>query len=57
MKFLCPEVVLLYKSKNPRLKDEQDFEAVVEYLDVKSKEWLKNTLIVCYSEHHWLQKL
>jgi len=57
MKFLCPEVVLLYKSKRPRLKDEQDFEAVVEYLDVESKEWLKNTLIVCYSEHHWLQKL
>ena len=57
IKFLRPEVVLLYKSKRPRWKDEQDFEAVVNYLNVESKEWLKNTLIVCYSEHHWLQKL
>jgi len=57
MKFLCPEVVLLYKSKRPRLKDEQDFEAVLDYLDVRSKEWLKNALAVCYSEHHWLERL
>jgi len=57
MKFLRPEVVLLYKSKNPRLKDEQDFEAVAECLDVENKEWLKNALTICYSEHHWLQRL
>ena len=33
IKFLCPEVVLLYKSKNPRPIDEQDFAAVVSHLD------------------------
>lgn len=57
VKFLRPEVVLLYKSKRPRLKDEQDFEAVAERLDVESKEWLKNALAICYSEHHWLERL
>ena len=57
IKFLRPEVILLYKSKNPRHKDEQDFEVVVEHLDIESKEWLKNALTVCYSEHHWLQRL
>jgi hypothetical protein len=57
MKFLRPEVALLYKSKNPQLKDEHDFKAVVEYLDIESKQWLKNALTVCYSEHHWLQRL
>jgi hypothetical protein len=57
MKFLCPEVVLLYKSKNPRAKDEQDFDAVVEYLNIESKEWLKNALMICYSQHHWLRRL
>jgi len=57
MKFLRPEVVLLYKSKNPRSKDEQDFEAVAEYPDVEGKEWLKRALAVCYSEHQWLQRL
>jgi hypothetical protein len=57
MKFLHPEVVLLYKSKNPRLKDEQDFKVVAERLDVESKEWLENALTIYYSEHHWLQRL
>lgn len=57
IRFLLPEVVLLYKSKNPRAKDEQDFEAAAKYLDVESREWLKNALSICYSEHHWLQGL
>jgi len=57
IKFLCPEVVLLYKSKNPRVKDEQDFQAVIKHLNAKSKEWLKNAISVCYSQHHWLESL
>jgi hypothetical protein len=57
MKFLRPEIVLLYKSKNPRPKDEQDFEIVRKHLDNESKEWLKNALSICYSEHRWLQNL
>ena len=57
IKFLCPEVVLLYKSKNPRFKDEQDFQTVVKYLDGESKLWLGNALSICYSDHHWLQSL
>jgi hypothetical protein len=57
IKFLRPEIVLLYKSKNPRAKDEQDFESVVKRLDAESKKWLGNALAVCDSKHHWLQKL
>jgi len=30
MKFLCPEIVLLYKSKNSNDKDEKDFENAVK---------------------------
>lgn len=55
--FLRPEVVLLYKSKNPREKDERDFQAAVEFLDLESKEWLKTSLSVCYSNHDWLENL
>jgi hypothetical protein len=55
--FLCPEVVLLYKSKNPRPKDEQDFQAVVKYLDAEQKEWLKGAIKVCDSKHLWLRSL
>lgn len=57
VKFLCPEVVLLYKSKNPRAKDEQDFQAVVKYLDAEQKEWLKDAIKVCNSEHRWIRSL
>ncbi|MCY7348622.1 MAG: hypothetical protein LH614_20725 [Pyrinomonadaceae bacterium] len=55
--FLCPEVVLLYKSKNPRAKDERDFQAVVKRLDVECKEWLKDAIKVSNSKHHWLRSL
>jgi len=57
VKFLCPEIVLLYKSKNPRAKDERDFQAVVKRLDAERKEWLKDAIKVSNSEHHWLQSL
>lgn len=57
MKFLRPEIVLLYKSKNSRPKDEQDFEIVCKHLGIESKEWLKKALSICYTEHRWLQKL
>jgi hypothetical protein len=57
IRFLCPEVVLLYKSKNPRPKDEQDFQAVVKYLDAEQKEWLKGAIKVCDSKHLWLRSL
>ena len=57
IRFLCPEVVLLYKSNNPRDKDEQDFQAVVGHLDAESREWLKNAILVCDPQHQWLEKL
>jgi hypothetical protein len=57
IKFLRPEIVLLYKSKNPRAKDEQDFQAAIKYLDFEGKEWLKDSLSICYSKHPWLKEL
>ncbi|MDQ4121353.1 MAG: hypothetical protein M3209_07895 [Acidobacteriota bacterium] len=57
IKFLRPEVVLLYKSKNPREKDEQDFQLALKHLNFESKVWLRNALSICYSEHDWQKKL
>ena len=56
-KFLCPEIVLLYKSKNPRTKDEQDFQAVVKHLEAEQKQWLREAIRICNPEHHWLLSL
>lgn len=57
MKFLCPEVVLLYKSKSPRARDEEDFAAVLEHLDAERRAWLKSAVAACEPGHHWLRSL
>lgn len=57
IKFLCPEVVLLYKSKSPREKDEQDFQAVAGRLDAERREWLRNAIAACDAGHRWLRSL
>lgn len=57
LKFLCPEVVLLYKSKSPRAKDEHDLAAVVNHLEEERREWLKDAIRTCEPEHHWLHSL
>jgi hypothetical protein len=57
VRFLCPEVVLLYKSKDPRPKDEEDFRATIEKLSTESKKWLRDALLRCYTKHHWLPHL
>ena len=57
IKYLCPEVVLLYKSKNPRAKDEQDFQAAAKHLDLEAKQWLRDAISICYAGHSWLKIL
>jgi hypothetical protein len=57
IKFLGPEIVLLYKSKRPRAKDEEDFAAVVERLEDERRAWLRAALNVCAAGHHWLNRL
>lgn len=57
VKFLCPEIVLLYKSKKPSAKDEQDFTEIIKHLDAEQREWLKDSIAICDARHHWLQCL
>jgi len=57
IRFLCPEIVLLYKSKNPRAKDEQDFRAAFDFLSRESRIWLKNALAITDANHDWLSVL
>ena len=50
---LAPEVVLLYKSKDPRAMDEADFAAAAPRLDASARQWLRDALGECYGEHPW----
>lgn len=55
--YLNPEIVLLYKVKNTREKDHQDFMIIKDYLNSKKKQWLQNAIELHEPEHMWLQLL
>lgn len=54
---LTPDVQLLYKSLNPRAKDEADFQSVRQYLDSSQRRWLRESLAVIAPVHPWLAVL
>jgi hypothetical protein len=54
---LPPEIVLLYKSKNPRPGDEIDFEATVERLSRAAAEWLSSALSLIDPHHGWIRDI
>ncbi|WP_458354212.1 nucleotidyltransferase domain-containing protein [Peribacillus frigoritolerans] len=55
--YLNPEIVLLYKVKNTREKDHQDFMAIIDKLDNQRKKWLHYAIQLHEPEHKWLQFL
>jgi hypothetical protein len=55
--FLVPEVVLLFKTKNPRAKDEADFHAVLPWLDRARRRWLDEALGLVDPAHPWRRLL
>lgn len=50
---LCPEVVLLYKAKQPTQRDHDDFARVLPILDAQARKWLASALIACHPGHEW----
>jgi hypothetical protein len=55
--YLSPEIQLLYKAKNPRPRDQADFDHVAPRLDQGARAWLKDALTRMDPGHAWLQKL
>lgn len=56
--FLAPHVQLYYKAKNPRPKDQVDFDAAIEGGVVTQIEWLKQAIRSTYgTDHAWLAML
>lgn len=55
--FLRPEVVLLFKSKDPTPTDEKDFEAVRPHLSESGASWLRRALTLTAPRHRWLERL
>ncbi len=55
--YLNPEIVVLYKAKNIREKDEQDFLAVKDHLKSEAKTWLQDAIRKHCPNHKWLYLL
>jgi hypothetical protein len=54
---LAPEIVLLYKSKNPRATDDDDFAAALPLLDDAARGWLRSAIARAAGPHRWLENL
>lgn len=55
--FFAPEVVLLYKAKDPRPRDLHDFRVARGALDEERREWLREALRTCHPGHPWIDQL
>lgn len=55
--YLTPEVQLLYKAKNLRPKDADDFSRALPLLSPTQRHWLRAALARVSPEHQWLAEL
>jgi hypothetical protein len=55
--YMSPEVVLLFKAKHLREKDQADFERVLPLLDNQQVEWLRVNLELVHPGHTWTEVL
>jgi len=55
--YLAPEIVLLFKAKHDRAKDEADFKGVLPLLDPMRRAWLAAALRRTHPGHRWIEAL
>ncbi len=57
IRYLLPEIVLVYKARLRRGKDEPDFEARVPTLTRARREWMRRAVEQLVPDHPWLDRL
>jgi len=55
--YLAPELVLLFKAKHARQKDQTDFEATVPHMTPSQRKTLTELLAIAHPGHRWLADL
>jgi aminoglycoside-2''-adenylyltransferase len=55
--FLAPEVVLLFKAKNVRDRDELDLQQALPVLSAKERTWLRDAIALVHPGHPWNARL
>lgn len=57
IRYLLPQIVLVYKARLRRPKDEPDFEAALPILTEPQRAWMRQALASVVPDHHWLDRL
>lgn len=57
IRYLQPQIQLLYKARGLRPKDWVDFESTLPFLDDRQRTWLVEALRATLPEHPWLTRL
>ena len=54
IRYMNPEIVLAYKARLGRPKDDDDLAAALPRLDVRQRRWLRDTVARLHPDHRWL---
>jgi hypothetical protein len=57
IRYLKPEIVLVYKSRSQRLKDERDLDLTWPLLDAAARDWLARRVAELQPDHPWLERM
>jgi len=57
LRYLAPEVQLLYKSKSPRPRDNADFRSAMPRLSEFARGWLREALVTASPGHAWVAEI
>ena len=57
IRYLRPEIVLSFKARLQRPKDERDLDAVLPLLDSGARAWLRETVELLHPGHPWLERI
>lgn len=57
IRWMQPEIQLLYKARGLRAKDEADFSATLPHLDARRRAWLRDALTRTHPGHPWIPRL
>ena len=55
--YVAPQIVLLFKAKASREKDEADFDSTLRLLSPRARDWLRRALARVHPWHPWLKRI
>jgi hypothetical protein len=55
VRYLNPEIVMAYKARLARAKDDADLEATLPLLDDRRRDWLRDVVHQLHPDHRWLE--